>query len=56
MNLIITSIIVMTAGGTLTGVATLLEYLRNEPIYKLLMKIGPVLIGVGGIIFSMGSA
>ncbi len=52
--MVIAGIALMSLPVLLTGGATYLEWRRSEPIWKLLMKMGPCLFGIGGVLFGLG--
>ena len=52
--MLIAGITFMSVSVIVTGGATYLEWRLREPIWKLLMKVGPCLFGIGGILFGLG--
>lgn len=51
--MLIAAIALLSAGCLLVGGAVVMEWRTGEPKYKLLIKIFPVLIGVGGVLLGI---
>ena len=47
-------LIIMGLGSFGVGGAVIMEIRKKEPIYMVLMKIFPWLIGLGGLLFGLG--
>ncbi len=51
--MLIAGIIFMSLSLVVTGGATYLEWRMREPLWALMMKVGPCLFGIGGILFGL---
>ena len=51
--MLVVGIVFLSMGTMVTGVATYLEWKLRDPFWKLLMKVGPWLLGVGGMLFGL---
>ena len=51
--MMIAGIVLMGVSVLVTGSATYLEWRRREPLWGLMMKVGPCLFGIGGILFGV---
>lgn len=52
--MLIAAIVLMSVSIIVTGSTTYLEWRQRDSVWKLFMKIGPCLFGVGGILFGLG--